>query len=254
VPQSELVKRLTERRQAVWAEARELAEKAAAENRNFSAAEQTRWDGLQTELNGLDERRTAILEGERRARDAEDAFRGLRGTPPPNRPGRRGELSPLDQDFEKAFRSAIRAKNPAPIDVYTEDPRSFYQPGIEQRDTLTSTATQALRTDVYNAFVRRLIENSAVMAAGATVITTPTGENLTIPRDTAFVTSALTSEGGAISESDPTLTTSVLSAYKYGNFSRSAPSSRMMAGRRRICSTSWRSRRPGRSLSLTALT
>jgi HK97 family phage major capsid protein len=89
---------------------------------------------------------------------------------------------------------------------------------VHTRDLLTTTATQALSTDVYSTIVAHLVETSAIMRAGATVVTTSTGENLVVPRSTGFVTSAITAEGAAITESDPTLSTVTLGAYKYSNF------------------------------------
>jgi HK97 family phage major capsid protein len=56
------------------------------------------------------------------------------------------------------------------------------------------------------------------MLAGATVVTTDTGESLVVPRSTGFVTSAITPEGAQITESDPTLSTVTLGAYKYANY------------------------------------
>ena len=40
---------------------------------------------------------------------------------------------------------------------------------IHTRDTLKTTATQALTTDVYTQIVRHSVETSSLMAAGATV-------------------------------------------------------------------------------------
>jgi HK97 family phage major capsid protein len=89
---------------------------------------------------------------------------------------------------------------------------------VHTRDLTTGTATQALGTDVYGRIIQHLVETSALMRAGATVVTTDTGENLVVPRSTGFVTSALTAEAGQITESDPTLGTVTLSAYKYANY------------------------------------
>jgi HK97 family phage major capsid protein len=138
-------------------------------------------------------------------------------------------LSRADQDIAHAFRSAIRAKNPAPIEVYSElnDEWPDELPDVQgrvgrvkvhTRDTLKSTATQALGTDVYSTIVAHLVETSSIMAAGATVITTSTGETLTIPKSTAFVTTALIGEGAEITESDPTLAVVNLGAFKYASF------------------------------------
>jgi HK97 family phage major capsid protein len=73
-------------------------------------------------------------------------------------------------------------------------------------------------TDVYGRIVQHLVETSALMRAGATVVTTETGENLVVPRSTGFVTSNITAEGALITESDPALSTVTLGAYKYANY------------------------------------
>jgi HK97 family phage major capsid protein len=70
----------------------------------------------------------------------------------------------------------------------------------------------------YDRVVMHMVENSAVMSGGATVITTRTGEDLQVPKSTAYVTSALTNEGASITESDPTLGVSTLKAYKFASF------------------------------------
>jgi HK97 family phage major capsid protein len=139
-------------------------------------------------------------------------------------------LSRASQDLARQFRSAIFAKNPQPIEVYGEldDEWPADLPEVVQgrtgrvrvhtRDTLKSTATQALSTDVYGTIVAHLVETSSLMAAGATVVTTSTGEDLIIPKSTGFVSSAIIGEGASITESDPTLTTVTLKAFKYANY------------------------------------
>jgi HK97 family phage major capsid protein len=62
------------------------------------------------------------------------------------------------------------------------------------------------------------VETSSLMSAGATTITTDTGESLVVPKSTGFVSTALISEGASITESDPTLATVTLGAFKYSNF------------------------------------
>jgi HK97 family phage major capsid protein len=144
---------------------------------------------------------------------------------------RQPTLSREAAEVARQFRSAIFAKNPAPIEIYSEQladewPEDVPEPvygrsgrvRVHTRDLLTTTATQALGTDVYGTIVQHLVETSALMRAGATVITTDTGENLVVPRSTGFVTSAITAEGVAITESDPTLSTVTLGAFKYANY------------------------------------
>ena len=93
--------------------------------------------------------------------------------------GRQPVLSRQSADLARQFRSAIFAKNPAPIEVYAEDladewPSEVPEPvygragrlRVHTRDTLTSTATQALGVDVYSTIVQHLVETSALMRAG----------------------------------------------------------------------------------------
>jgi HK97 family phage major capsid protein len=145
--------------------------------------------------------------------------------------GRGPALTREAAELARQFRSAIYSKNPAPIEIYAEQladdwPDDVAEPvqgrsgrvRVHTRDLLTTTATQALGTDVYGRIVQHLVETSALMRAGATVVTTETGENLVVPRSTGFVTSAITAEGAAITESDPTLSTVTLGAFKYANY------------------------------------
>jgi HK97 family phage major capsid protein len=146
------------------------------------------------------------------------------------RAGRGPVLSRQALDTARAFRSAIFARNPQPIEVYSdlpdEWPDDLPEPvagrvgrvQVHTRDTLKSTATQAMGTDVYTTIVRHLVETSSIMRAGATVLTTATGEDLVVPKSTGFVTSNLIAEGATITESDPTLSTVTLKAYKYANY------------------------------------
>jgi HK97 family phage major capsid protein len=145
--------------------------------------------------------------------------------------GRQPTLSREAAETARAFRSAIFSKNPAPIEVYASEladdwPDDVPEPvmgragrvRIHTRDTLKSTATQAMGVDVYGRIVQHLVETSAIMRAGATVVTTDTGEDLVVPRSTGFVTSAITAEGAQITESDPALSTVTLKAFKYANY------------------------------------
>ena len=69
------------------------------------------------------------------------------------------------------------------------------------------------------AIVQHLVETSSLMAAGATVVTTATGEDLVVPKSTGFVTLGDHRRGRVASPSrDPTLGTVTLKAFKYANY------------------------------------
>jgi HK97 family phage major capsid protein len=121
-----------------------------------------------------------------------------------------------DSATADAFRSAILEKNPSPIEVSSPNPRSYYQPGTERRDLLKSAPANFTPVSMHNQIVETMVETSAVLKAGATVITTDTGEDIRIPRSTAIGTAGIVAEAAAIPESDPTLGVVTLGALKYG--------------------------------------
>lgn len=203
---------LTTRRRATYEALQSLLNDAESARRDLTRAEDAEYRQLTEQLDRFDERIAELRDEDERRTDATAAFSRISGGP-----GRRG-VSPDEAEYAKAFASAIRAKNPAPIEIYDPSPRSHYQPGLEHRDLLKTTATQAMPVSVYNRIVSSLVESSAVIAAGATVITTSTGEDLQVPKGTAFSTSALTAEGAPITESDATLAVATLKAYKYATF------------------------------------
>jgi HK97 family phage major capsid protein len=134
------------------------------------------------------------------------------------------QLSARDMDLDAWAREALQGKRPGEFTLQPEERGStISQPGLEyrslweSRDTLTSTATQALPVSVYPRFVMHLVEQTPVLRAGAMLIQTETGEDLKVPKTTGFVTSALTGEGATITESDPTLAAVTLKAYKYAS-------------------------------------
>jgi HK97 family phage major capsid protein len=217
VPQ--LLDQLREQRATARTAADEILTRAASEGRDLTGeefAEHTRHVAAEREA-------ADAMEAERDRQLAEVRAMATRGRQP--------VLSRQSAELASQFRAAIFAKNPAPIEVYAEDladewPAEVPEPvygrsgrvRVHTRDTLTTTATQALGTDVYGTIVQHLVETSALMRAGATVVTTETGENLVVPRSTGFVTTNLIAEGASITESDPTLGTVTLGAYKYANY------------------------------------
>jgi HK97 family phage major capsid protein len=214
-----LLDQLREQRATARAERDQILTRAASEGRDPSPEELAQY-----QAHDLAEREASdALEAERDRQLAEVRAMATR------RPGQ--TLTRQAAETASAFRSAIFSKNPAPIEVYAEQmadewPSDVPEPvygrsgrvRVHTRDTLKSTATQAMGTDVYGRIVMHLVETSSLMRAGATVITTETGEDLVVPRSTGFVTSAITAEGAAITESDPALSTVTLKAFKYANY------------------------------------
>jgi len=111
-------------------------------------------------------------------------------------------------DIQAVFRGDIRKLD---LDLW----REFDQPRIERRDLLTSTGAM-IPTTVVQDIYQRIILRSGVLAAGPRIINTdPSGGSLKLNTFTAFSTAAITSEGSAISESDPTVSSITLGAFSY---------------------------------------
>jgi HK97 family phage major capsid protein len=214
-----LLDQLREQRATARASGDEILTRAASEGRDPAPDELA-----QHQAHVTAEREAAdAMEAERDRQLAEVRAMATRGRQP--------TLSRASAELARQFRSAIFAKNPQPIEVYADEladewpddvPEPIYgrsgRVRVHTRDTLKSTATQALSTDVYSTIVAHLVETSSIMKAGATVVTTATGEDLIIPKSTGFVTSNIFGEGVSITESDPTLATVTLGAYKYANY------------------------------------
>ncbi|MEU7399732.1 phage major capsid protein [Streptomyces sp. NPDC044948] len=202
---SEVVKSLQERRLRVWEQAKALADAAAEENRTFSGEEESSWQSLNAELDALDKRIKAVIDGEQRAKDAEDAMSKLRGEP-------RGKGGPDAPANSEELRKFLRGEGGRTFDVVPAGPVSF-----RDLSKLSSGAGGAtVPTDFYGQLVAHLIETSAIMQAGATVLNTASGETLQVPKTTAHSSAAIVTEAGPIGESDPAFGQVSLGAYKYG--------------------------------------
>jgi HK97 family phage major capsid protein len=214
-----LLDRLREQRATARTSANTILERAAQEQRDPTPDELAEYQAQVT----AEREASDAMEGERDRLLAEVRAMATRGRQP--------TLSRESAELARQFRSAIFAKNPQPIEVYgtqlADDwPDDVPEPiqgragrvRVHTRDTLKTTATQAMGTDVYGSIVQHLVETSSVMRAGATVVTTETGEDLVVPRSTGFVTTNIFGEGVSITESDPTLSTVTLKAFKYGNY------------------------------------
>jgi HK97 family phage major capsid protein len=205
---SEVAKRLRERRASVWEQAKALADQASDENRAFSADEQGSWDALNAELDALDRRIKAVLDGEQRAKDAEDAMAKLRGEP---RKGG-GDGGPDANQANEELRAFLRGEGPRAFDVRPTGPVNF-------RDLTTSPATaggNTVPTSFYNRLVAHMIETSAILQAGVTVLNTSGGDTIQVPKTTAHTDAAIVAEAGPIGDNDPTFGQTELGAYKYG--------------------------------------
>lgn len=203
---------LTERRQKVWDQAKQILARAERENRDLTGAETIEYDTLNDQLTGLRQRIDGLEDEERSNASAAEQLGRLLGTS-------RRSTSPQDREATEAIRSLALGRRTNVGDGFVlEDPEPRHQsnPGVEARALSKTSPANFSPVTFYSQIVESLVASSSVLSAGATVITTSTGEEFRVPRATALSTAAIVTEGSAISSSDPTLSAVVLGAYKYG--------------------------------------
>lgn len=115
-------------------------------------------------------------------------------------------------------------RNPAPIELRDDNPRSLYQPGLERRDLVKTSPASFTPVSMHGQIFEHAVDASAVLRAGGTVLTTQSGEDLRVPRSTVLSTASIIAETVAITESDPTLSSLTLGPTSTPSSSRSAPS------------------------------
>ena len=195
----ELINRLTEQRARAWEQAKALLDAAAAESRDLSGDEAEQFERINTDIDAMDARRKMILDAEARER-AIDESRAALGVP---------------ADF--AARTApVAEKSDADIirEIALGERRSH---SFEQRDVLKSSTGAPVPTSFYDRLVEHLVIQGPMLDGNlVTILTTSSGENLQIPRTATYTAPAVTAEGTAIAESDPTFAAFVtLGAFKY---------------------------------------
>lgn len=206
---STVVERLKERRLNVWEEAKALADVAADQNRAFSAEEEGKWDALNEEIDKLDKRMTSALETEKRAKDTDDLFDSIRGPVKGKTPeGKKSE------DRQAELRKFLKGESGRVYEI-RQDPSEPTDFRVLSKLTAGAGAN-TVPTSFYNRLMAHLIEVSAVMQAGATVLNTNSGESIQIPKTTAHSSAAIVTEGAAIGASDPAFGQITLGAFKYG--------------------------------------
>jgi len=194
----EYIKQQHEARNRAWEEAKALLDAAAAENRELSADENTKYENISADL----DRRAQIIEtlkadADREVRAAE-AMRGFEAQAQPV-----GDKS-VAKDEAEVIRSLARG-----------DIRSYE---FEKRDITKSSTGSPVPTSFYNRIIE-LARFVGPMLETSTILNTAGGENLQIPSLSAYSATqgTATAEAAAYSEADPTFNSFVtLGAYKYG--------------------------------------
>lgn len=217
--QTALLTRMREQRASAWEQCKAIGEKAFEEKRALTAEEQRQWDAWDDEMTRIDTTVQTIEAGEKRALATESAISGILGQQPaagvaggtPAVPG-----MSYEQENEE-FRALISKRPGEGIDLIwpsTFERRMLNKGGIEYR--ALAEASVPMPTSFIHQLYTYLVDTSSIRQAGATVISTTTGEDIIVPKATAEGAALWTAEGGALSASDPTIGSATLGSNKLG--------------------------------------
>lgn len=198
-----LIKSLQEQRKTIHTNAAAMLEAAEADKRQLTAEEEGAWQKANADLDSLGQRIDQLVDFELRNAEAVEAIRKLDASPIDGQ--RRGEGGGVIDEVRSFLRGERRE-----VEVARD---------VKFRDLAKGTAAAGgatVPTTFYGQLMEHMIEVSAILSAGATVLETASGETIDVPITTAFSTAALTAENAAIAESDPVFAKRSLGAYKYG--------------------------------------
>lgn len=188
---SEYIKVQHEARQKAWHQAKEMLDRAAAEKRDLTAEENEQYARISSELDERARVIETIQKDEQRAKAAVEAMSNM-------------DLSVAPQSA-KSDAEVIRSMARGEI-------RSF---NFEKRDVTKSSTGSPVPTSFYDRIIT-LARYVGGPLETSTILNTAGGENLQIPSQATYSTAAVSPEGSAISESDPTFNSFVtLGAFKY---------------------------------------
>ena len=190
---NEYIQRQVEQRQRVWEAAKALLDTAAEAKRDLTAEEESSYKKMNDELNERAARIDALKADAEREAKIEAATRDIVSQVRPETRAPKGD------------EEVLRAMGRGELRGYT----------FETRDVVKTSTGSPVPTSFFN----QVIEQARLvgpMLDTSTVLRTAGGENLQIPSQAGWSTAAITGEGTAIGESDPTFNSFItLGAYKY---------------------------------------
>jgi HK97 family phage major capsid protein len=212
----EILKRLREQRARAWEAYKAFLDSITAEVRDMSGEEKAKDENFRTDLDGLDiriddlDKRVRADQARETNRAKIEAITGRNVTEDEGR---------ADQKDAELIRSVLTGKSRSALIPISGMHVDRGADGRYQVRTLTSgtlgSGGALIPSSFRQSLYEFLVDESAIRQAGATVITTGGGENLTLPRLVSHGTAAIVGEGTAAAGSDPSFGTIVLGSWKY---------------------------------------
>jgi HK97 family phage major capsid protein len=219
--QTTLLNRMRDRRLSCWEQAKSVSEKAFEEHRAMTGEEERQFKEWDDEISRIDVQVQDIEAGEMRAAAFEEATSRVLAQPaaPGVDPGASPVASPAmsyEQETEE-FRKLVGQHPGCGLDFTWPnvfEKRTMNTPGYESR--AIGVAGVPMPTSFIHQLYTYLVDTSSIRQAGATVITTQTGESILVPRSTAEGSAVWVAEAAALTVGDPTLSSVTLGSRKAG--------------------------------------
>ena len=192
------LKKLVEERNSTWEAMKSLNDLETKEERSLDAEEQNQWDTMSKELDALDNRITELHNLDKRNKEAE---------------ARREEILSSETAVAVVEPGDEEERKVSPLEQMARGEIREHTFVKEERDMTTSNSGGLVPTGFFDR-ITAVMDDVGVVRNLATKVNTASGEDIKFPTLTANSTASLISEGSAISESDPTISSVTLGAYK----------------------------------------
>ena len=191
---SDYIRQQAEARAKAWEEAKALLDSAAAEKRDLSAEENQTYDRIMADL----DQRSLVIETMNAQADREN------------------RAAEAMQGFEAQVKPAVAVPAIDEAELIRSLARGEIRShSFEKRDVTKGSTGAPVPTSFYDQVIM-LARHVGPMLETSTILNTAGGENLQIPSLSAYSVGTVTSEAGAIGESDPTFNAfKTLGAFKY---------------------------------------
>jgi HK97 family phage major capsid protein len=224
--QAALLTRMRERRLNCWEQEKALTTQAFDEKRHLTPDEERQFNSWDEEILTIDKHVQDIEAGEKRAAAFEEATSRVLGQPatPGVDPGAAPGASPAmsyEQETEE-FRKLCGMAPGAGLDFAwptTYERRMMTNPGAVESRAL-AVAGVPMPTSFIHQLYTYLVDTSSIRQAGATVISTQTGESIQVPRSTAEGTAVWLAEAATLTGTDPTIGSVTLNSHKLGKMTQ----------------------------------
>ncbi|MBT2594738.1 phage major capsid protein [Arthrobacter sp. ISL-72] len=202
-----LAKKLLEKRAAAHEKGKAIIDAADAEGRALTAEESQSFDAITAEMDSLRSQADRLVAFENEQRDIAASLGKVPG---------RGEDRNEDA-AEVLLRKMLQGRNGAWEYTPTHEERQEVRALVKGTP---SAGGYTVPTTFYGQLMEHAIETSAILSAGATILYTSSGEEISVPVTISAPTGAQVGEGQTIPTSEPVLAKRSLYAYKYGDLSQ----------------------------------